>query len=66
MLGPLVRSGPEKALRWAVGTGIGLLPGVGAIAGAITGLADTFLAEKVLPTRGALTFLGTQYRSIFE
>jgi hypothetical protein len=65
-LGSLVRSGPGKALRWAVGTGMGLLPGVGAISGAITGLADTFLAEKVLPNRGALTFLGAQYRSIFD
>jgi hypothetical protein len=65
-LGSLIRSGPGKAVRWVLGTGIGLIPGVGAVAGVAASVLDTFVAERVLPTRGALSFLGEQYQSIFE
>lgn len=64
-LGTLARNDSGKGLGWAVGTGIGFVPLVGPAVSVAVGLLDTFLTERVLPGRGALTFLGEQYKSIF-
>jgi hypothetical protein len=55
-----------KAMRWVASTGIGLIPVVGNVAGAVAGLLDTFLLEKVLPTPGAISFINKMYPSIFK
>lgn len=55
-----------KSVRWLASTGIGLIPVVGTIAGGVTGLLDTFLLEKVIPTPGAISFLNNMYPSIFR
>ena len=65
-LGALIRTDRGKGIRWAISTGIGFIPIVGAMIGAAGGLLDTFLTERLLPSRGALTFLGAQYQSIFD
>lgn len=64
-LGSLIRSGPGRAVRWALGSGIGVIPSYGTAAGGAFSLLDTFVIERILPTRGALSFLGPQYQSIF-
>jgi hypothetical protein len=65
-LGALVRSGPCKAIRWAFGNGVSLIPVAGPLLGAAIGAVDTFLLESVLPSRGPLAFLDNQYPSIFK
>lgn len=55
-----------KSVRWLASTGIGLIPGVGAIVSGATGLLDTFLLEKILPAPGAISFLNSMYPSIFR
>jgi hypothetical protein len=55
-----------KSVRWLASTGIGLIPVVGTVAGGVTGLLDTFLLEKVLPSPGAISFLNNMYPSIFR
>lgn len=65
-LGSFVRSGTGRVVRWAVGNGVGFLPIVGQVLGVAVSAVDTFLVEQVLPGRGALTFLGDKYPSIFK
>jgi hypothetical protein len=65
-LGGLVRSNPGKGLRWAASAGLGFLPVIGPAIGIAAGLIDTFVTERVLPGRGALAFLGAEYKSIFD
>ncbi len=55
-----------KTLRWVASTGIGLLPGLGTIAGAAAGLIDSFLLDKILPKPAPISFLKTHYPSVFE
>ena len=56
----------SKAMRWLTTTGVGMIPGVGIVAGPVLGLLDSFLVEKLLPKSGVLTFLGKQYPTIFK
>lgn len=53
---------PGKTMRLFVSTGLGVLPGVGLVAGAI----DNFLLDKWLPRFQPLTFLRHSYTSIFR
>lgn len=59
-----VRSPVGKTLRWVANVGVGLIPVVGSVAGAATGLVDSFLLEQVLPQSGAIAFLNGSVRSI--
>jgi hypothetical protein len=54
-----------KLVRLAATTGIGLIPGVGLIAGAAAGAIDSFLVDKVLPRSGIVAFLTETYPSLF-
>ncbi|MFI5102102.1 MAG: hypothetical protein ACHP9V_01900 [Terriglobales bacterium] len=54
-----------KLMRLAATTGIGLIPGVGLIAGAAAGAIDSFLVDKVLPRSGIVAFLTETYPSLF-
>jgi hypothetical protein len=65
-LGAFAHTTTGKAIRWAIGTGAGLIPGAGFVLGPVAGALDSFVAEKVLPDRGPLTFLGDQYPSLFN
>lgn len=65
-IGRFLGSTTGKGLRWLAGVGIGAVPGLGAIAGATLGAADTFLLEKILPDSGVMTFIGDLYPSIFR
>jgi hypothetical protein len=56
-------SSSGKSVRWLASTGIGL---VGNVAGAIAGLLDTFLLDKLLPNPGPISFLTSMYPSIFK
>jgi hypothetical protein len=55
-----------KSVRWLTSTGIGLIPGIGTMAGTVAGFLDTFLLEKVLPNPGPISFLNKLYPSIFK
>lgn len=50
-------SAPGKAVRFAVNTGLGVLPGVSMVVPVVEGFVDTFLLEKLLPSSGILTFV---------
>jgi hypothetical protein len=55
-----------KSMRWLASTGLGCVQGAGPVLGAVFGLLDTFLVEKILPRSGAVTFLGKAYPSVFQ
>lgn len=59
-------SGIGKALRFATTTGLGLIPGLGLIAGPVAGALDAFLLERAFPTSGVLAFLTDTYPSLFN
>lgn len=63
-LAGFVNSNFGRSIRWATSTGLGLIPG-GAFIGPAFGALDTFLTDKVLPSRGPVAFLGSQYSSLF-
>lgn len=65
-LSRFVRAPSGKALRWMASTAAGLVPGVGIVTGAVAGLLDTFVVEKVLKDPGPLSFISRQYPSIFD
>lgn len=54
-----------KTVRWLASTGLGIVPGAGVALGAVAGLLDTFLVEKILPQNGPVTFLSKTYPSVF-
>jgi hypothetical protein len=54
-----------KLVRLAATTGIGLIPVVGPITGAVAGAIDSFLVDKVLPRSGIVAFLTETYPSLF-
>jgi hypothetical protein len=53
-------------MRWLASTGFGAIPVAGPVLGAVAGLLDAFLVEKILPENGPITFLSKSYPSIFE
>ena len=61
----MIRSGAGKTLRLALTTAIGLIPGVGLVAGPVAGIVDSFVVEKMFPTSGAFAFLTQTYPSLF-
>lgn len=61
-----VHSDAGKAVRFAATTGVGLIPVIGPVAGAIIGALDQFALEKVVPEPGPISFLGRSYPSIFQ
>jgi len=64
-LAQLAGSSDGKALRFAVTTGLGLIPGAGLAVGAAAGLIDSFLVDRVLPRSGIVAFLAEKYPSLF-
>ena len=60
------QSVPGKALRVLAVTGIGAIPPVGLVAGALASVVDTFLLEKIIPKSGVVAFLSKLYPSVFE
>ena len=65
-IGNMVHGRPGKFTRWLASTGLGLLPGVGAVAGGVLGLFDAFLLERVVPRPGPLAFINGIYPSIYR
>ena len=61
-----VSSTSGKAVRLAVNSGLGLLPGYGTVLSLAEGVADMFLLDKLLPSSGILTFLDRSVPSIFQ
>jgi hypothetical protein len=61
----MIRSGAGKTLRLALTTAVGLIPGVGLVAGPVAGVVDSFVVEKMFPTSGAFAFLTQTYPSLF-
>jgi hypothetical protein len=55
-----------QTMRFLISTGVGLLPGVGAIAGAGLGALDMFILEKIIPSSGFVAFVNRLYPSIFK
>ncbi|MTJ48635.1 hypothetical protein [Dolichospermum sp. UHCC 0259] len=55
-----------QTMRFLISTGVGLLPGVGAIAGAGLGALDMFLLEKIIPSSSFVAFVNRLYPSIFK
>lgn len=63
--GRFLANGQGRALRWVASVGIGAIPVVGPVAGAVLGAADTFFLDKVLPSSGVVTFIGDMYKQLF-
>ncbi len=61
-----VSSTSGKAVRFAVNTGLGLLPGYGTAMAFAEGAIDAFLLDRLLPSSGILTFLNKSVPSIFD
>ncbi len=61
----LAASPGGKLVRLAATTGIGLIPVIGPITGAVAGAIDSFLVDKVLPQSGIVAFLTDTYPSLF-
>jgi hypothetical protein len=61
----LANSVSGKLVRLATTTGVGMIPVVGPITGAIAGAVDSFLVDKVLPRSGIVAFLTEKYPSLF-
>jgi len=64
-MGSIAASKSGKIVRFATTTGVGLIPVVGPIAGAVAGAIDTFLVERVFPRSGVVAFLTETYPSLF-
>lgn len=62
----IIHSGPVKVFRFAATNAIGLIPGVGPIAGAVAGGLDSFLVDRLLPVSNAFAFLTKTYPSLFN
>jgi hypothetical protein len=61
----LASSPSGRLVRIAATTGLGVIPLVGPITGAVAGAIDTFLVDRVLPRSGIVAFLTEQYPSLF-
>ncbi|BCL61975.1 hypothetical protein DGMP_26680 [Desulfomarina profundi] len=55
-----------KTIRFLVGAGIGLIPGVGTPLSLAVSAADQYLFDKVMPSKGIITFINKGYPSIFK
>jgi hypothetical protein len=64
--GASLKTGIGKSLRWMTSVGAGMIPIAGPVLGAVVSAADTFLIERLFPTKGVMTFLGEQYPSLFR
>lgn len=64
-LAQLAGSSDGRALRFAVTTGLGLIPAAGLALGPAAGLIDSFLIDRVLPRSGIVAFLAEKYPSVF-
>jgi hypothetical protein len=65
-IGESVKSTLGKTLRVIGTAAASLVPGVGLVLGPAASAADTFLVEKVFPSTGIISFIGSQYPSIFQ
>jgi hypothetical protein len=54
-----------KLVRLAATSGIGLIPVIGPITGAVASAIDSFLIDRVLPRSGIVAFLTEKYPSLF-
>jgi hypothetical protein len=54
-----------KVARFLVSTAIGMIPGVNTIVPIGASILDTFVIDKLLKNKGALTFINEMYPSIF-
>lgn len=64
-LGLWLSKAETKMFRFAAVTGLGLVPGA-VVPAAILSFVDNFLVEKLLPRSGIVSFLKSQYPSIYE
>lgn len=61
-----VHSSAGKTVRFAITTGVGLIPGVGQVAGPVVGALEQFALDKVVREPGPVSFLSSSYMSIFK
>ena len=62
-LGNIATSRSGKIVRFLVTKAVGL---TGIVPGAIAGIVNSFIVEKILPKNGIVTFISDQFPSIFE
>lgn len=55
-----------KTARFLIGTGIGLIPGAGILLSVAVSVADQYLFEKVMPSKGIISFINRGYPSVFK
>jgi hypothetical protein len=65
-LGGLADSRSGKVVRFVVTTGVGLVPGIGTIAGALLGGLDMFVLEKLLGKPGPVSFMNRTFSRIYR
>jgi hypothetical protein len=64
--GTMIQGNTGKGIRIVIATAVGLIPILGAAAGAILSTVDSYLLEKVFPSSGPMAFLSRQYSSLFS
>ena len=62
-LGLMAGSESGKIVRFLASTSLSLL---GTVPGVLSGLIDSFIAEKLFPKKGIIAFVSNQFPSIFE
>lgn len=62
-IGSLANSVPGKILRFLVSSAMGI---AGPLNGTVAGIIDTFIIERLFPKRGIVSFISSDYPSLFE
>ena len=65
-LSGLADSPAAKVVRFVVTTAVGLVPGIGPIAGALLGALDMFALEKLLGKPGPVSFVNRTFRRVYR
>jgi hypothetical protein len=65
MIGSAIEGKVGKSIRFLTSTLFGFLDG-GAVTGPAIGAIDTFVLDKVFPSKGPITFLNKKYPSIYS
>lgn len=65
-LAKITHTKTARVIRFMVENGVSAIPGLGIIAGPVMSLSDTFIIEKLVGRPGPVSFLSSQYPSIFS
>ena len=65
-IGAAIHGTSGRVVRFIATNGVGMIPGIGTLAGAAASALDAFLLERVIPQPGPTSFISRLYPPIFE